>query len=412
MIHVSHPVGSVFVRALLQGLKRAGCDYLFHTSVGLAEETRWTRHLPGRLRDEADRRRYPIPASRLCGRPLRELGRLAARRFKWESLIAHEYGPLSVDAVTRDLDSQVALRLETSAHEGGGGAAHAYEDGALATFTAAKHCGMVCSYELPIAHWKLSQKLLREEAQRWPAWEPTLHGTRDSAQKLERKTRELDLADVVICPSRFVLDSLPEDVRRSKRCVIAEFGSPASVDVENEKAPTADRPLRLLFAGSLSQRKGLADLFAAMKLLDRTDVELVVLGGLAAPMSFYRRQYAHFSYEAPRPHEGVLALMKTCDVLVLPSIVEGRALVQQEAMQAGLPLIVTSHAGAEELVEEGETGFLVPIRSPESIAERICWFADHREAIPEMARQARTRASMFTWQDYSRKILQTLDAVA
>ena len=40
----------------------------------------------------------------------------------------------------------------------------------------------------------------------------------------------------------------------------------------------------------------------------------------------------------------------------LPSIVEGRALVQQEALSCGLPIIVTSNAGGEDLIDEGLTG--------------------------------------------------------
>ena len=55
------------------------------------------------------------------------------------------------------------------------------------------------------------------------------------------------------------------------------------------------------------------------------------------------------------------------DALVLPSIVEGRALVQQEALSCGLPIIVTPNAGGEDLVEEGKTGHIIPIRSPQSI---------------------------------------------
>ena len=63
--------------------------------------------------------------------------------------------------------------------------------------------------------------------------------------------------------------------------------------------------------------------------------------------------------------------MQQHDVLVLPSIIEGRALVQQEALSCGLPIIVTRHAGAEDLIINGINGHIVPIRSPEKIAEAI-----------------------------------------
>ncbi len=164
----------------------------------------------------------------------------------------------------------------------------------------------------------------------------------------------------------------------------------------------------MLFAGSLTQRKGLADVFAAMKLVKRHDVELVLMGSPIAPMEFYRSQYRDFTYMTTRPHHEVLELMQSCDVLVLPSIAEGRALVQQEAMANGLPLIITPNTGGQDLIVEGETGFLVPIRRPEKIAERIAWLADHREALPEMRRAAIEKADAYPWQRYSEIILDSL----
>src|ERR1051325_3799338 len=145
-----------------------------------------------------------------------------------------------------------------------------------------------------------------------------------------------------------------------------------------------------------------------MRIRRRSDVELVVMGSPVAPLEFYRKEFPTFIYEPPRPHAQVLELMQSCDVLVLPSIVEGRALVQQEAMSCGLPLIVTPNAGGEDLIEEGRTGFLVPIRSAEKIAEKIAWFADHRELLPDMRQAAVAKASEYTWQRYGEKVLSTV----
>src|SRR5690606_39238450 len=97
-----------------------------------------------------------------------------------------------------------------------------------------------------------------------------------------------------------------------------------------------------------------------------------VLGSMQSSFDFYKDKIKRgFIYEKGRPHEEVLKLMKSCDVFCLPSIVEGRALVMQEAMSQGLPLIITPNTGGEDLIKNGETGFLVPIRSPEVIAEKI-----------------------------------------
>lgn len=74
----------------------------------------------------------------------------------------------------------------------------------------------------------------------------------------------------------------------------------------------------------------------------------------------------------------------------------------------GLPLIATINAGGSDLIHEGETGFLVPIRSPESIAEKLAWLADHRELLPQMRNQARQQAQEVTWKAYQQKILSAL----
>ena len=76
----------------------------------------------------------------------------------------------------------------------------------------------------------------------------------------------------------------------------------------------------------------------------------------------------------PCPNDKVCAIMKEHDALVLPSIIEGRALVQQEALSCGIPIIVTENAGGKDLINEGITGHLVPIRSPEKIAKKSSYF--------------------------------------
>jgi glycosyltransferase involved in cell wall biosynthesis len=89
-------------------------------------------------------------------------------------------------------------------------------------------------------------------------------------------------------------------------------------------------------------------------------------------------------------------------VFCLPSIVEGRALVVQEAMSRGLPVIVTANTGADDVVEDGHSGFVVPMRSPEAVAEKIAWFAAHPEARDEMGRRR------YPWSRYAAAVLEAL----
>ena len=57
-------------------------------------------------------------------------------------------------------------------------------------------------------------------------------------------------------------------------------------------------------------------------------------------------------------------------------------------------------------IEAGETGFLAPIRSPESIAEHIKWFLRHREELPRMAKRAKDKASSYLWSAYAKALVQ------
>jgi glycosyltransferase involved in cell wall biosynthesis len=129
-----------------------------------------------------------------------------------------------------------------------------------------------------------------------------------------------------------------------------------------------------------------------------------MMGSPQAPMEFYRKEFKDLVYEPGRPHRQVLELMRSCDVFCLPAIVEGRALVMQEAMSQGLPLIITPNTGGDDLIDEGVTGFLIPIRQPNEIACKIAWFADNRAALPEISRAAQARASQLTWGNYGQMI--------
>lgn len=342
--------------------------------------------------------------------PWLEIGRQVAKRIHLSSLTKHESGPFCVDAIYKNLDKIVAARLSKAVKQGAT-AVYAYEDGSLATFTMAKELGLSCFYELPIAYWSTVRALLTQEATRLPEWAITLGGgVQDSPEKLDRKSQELALADMVIVPSQFVQNSLP-DWAADKPIVVSAFGTPTLHSSERtpETYSSSNRPLRVLFVGSMGQRKGLGDLFTAVKLLNRSDLELVILGSPLAPMEFYRHQLPNFAYERGRSNQEVLALMRTCDVFCLPSIVEGRALVMQEAMSQGLPLLITPNTGGSDLIQEGKNGFLAPISSPVYIAEKLAWFLDNRSQIPAMGKLAQEHACTYTWEKYRNCIIKAIE---
>ncbi|MEP6749982.1 MAG: glycosyltransferase family 4 protein [Bacteroidota bacterium] len=411
-ILISHPTGNRNVRAVITALAGAAFLSEFDTTLAANPGAAWLKMLPAGIREEWLRRSFPAPADQIWTHPFREISRMVLPKLGMSRYLKHETGWASIDAVYRDFDKAVAGRLLQKVKKKKIHAVYAYEDGALATFKQAKQLGLTCIYDLPIAYWETSRKLLQEEAARLPQWAPTLKGgIQDSPAKLERKTQELEMADMVVGPGTFVRTSLPAWTA-GKKIVMFPFGSPEEnnvVKLDTKRQNNVDTPLRVLFAGSMSQRKGLGDLFDAMKILSRPDIELVVMGSLMAPMEFYRQEYPDFTYEPGRSNEQVLALMRTCDVFCLPSIVEGRALVMQEAMSQGLPIVITANTGGQDLItRNGETGFLVPVRSPQAIAEKLAWMLDHRAETKEMGKKAKAHAGTYTWKKYGDGIVDSI----
>jgi glycosyltransferase involved in cell wall biosynthesis len=95
--------------------------------------------------------------------------------------------------------------------------------------------------------------------------------------------------------------------------------------------------------------------------------------------------------------EEVKALLAQADIFVLPSLWEGLPGSVMEAMASGLPVVGTNVNGTNELVIDGETGFLAPPRTPKALAERLAWLVRDPQLRLEMGRRGRKRiAEEFT----------------
>ena len=385
---VSHPTGNTFVSALLNQLNNQNQLEKFFTTIGAGEGANYFFSA-----FFGKKRQYAIPDKLISRQWIPEFARLLTKGDQAKKRQRADHSYLALDQKVfhelANLNSQVL---------------HAYEDGCSSSFSRAKELGMQCSYELPIAHWATVRRLLAEESERHPEWEPTLESTREPEEKLFRKEEELRLADRISCPSKFVLDSIPLEIRQKIPCQVSPFGSPSCEPIQCGLTPKK-KNLKLLFVGSMSQRKGLADLFEAMKLLKGQLISLSIVGQPSMPMEFYRKQFSEFAYIPPCSNQKVRAIMKAHDALVLPSIVEGRALVQQEALSCGLPIIVTPNAGGEDLVDEGITGYLVPIRSPEKIATAINTLIAKRKNKVEIRKLCQKKAMQYTWTSYAQNII-------
>lgn len=400
---VSHPTGNANLRAVLRALERVGMLAEFWTTVGLPSGLSQTGWFPQKLKRRLSQRTFHEASwDRTRTRPWREAARLAARGAGAGLLTRHETGWASVDSVYHDLDRAVARRLREPgciAH-----AVYAYEDGALETFRAAKDTGRTRIYDLPIAYWRTLRQLLEEEAERLPEWAPTMEGLRDSAEKHARKDAEIGLADHIVVASSFTRKSLLDHFG-PMQVHVTPYGCPPLAPRGIAKRANG-AALELFYAGHLSQRKGIADLIAALRILE-IDWRLT----LAGPRPDKAPSALDALLADPRctwlgtvPHATLLERMAQAHLFVFPSIVEGFGMVITEAMASGLPVITTPHTAGPDILDEGTDGFIVPIRSPDSIAERITFLAEDENLRLAMAHAAKQKAGVMTWRRYEDQI--------
>ena len=412
MILFSHPLGNANARQAALALEEAALLAEAWTCLAWTPGSRADRLLPGALTRELRRRSFPESVrSKLHTAPWREALRLVAGRLPGGSwLTRHETGPASVDAVFRGLDRAVARRLRAGVD--GVRGVYAYEDGAAETFRAAGERGLTRFYDLPIGYWRAGQAIFDEEAAREPEWAATLTGRSDSAAKLARKDDELRRADAVIVASTFTQSTLAAAPDGHAPVHVVPYGAPEPVPTGERVGGHprgADGRLRVLFAGSLGQRKGLSYLLDAVGRLG-SRVELTLLGSKTvegcAPLDRAVREHR---WIPTAPNAEVLAEMSRHDVLVFPSLFEGFGLVIPEALSRGLPVITTPHTAGPDLLDDGVDGFLVPIRSAEAIAEKLELLLLDPARRQEMSRAALRKAAQLSWQTHRRALAAVLE---
>lgn len=410
MIIQAHPMGNAFVHESAVALADAGLLREFWTGLDYPAEDRGWSWLPESWRREARRRQLPAAVKAYAHlRPWRELGRLMAPRLGCGAWTRHETGWCSVDRVMRDLDEAVARRLSAVAGVRG---VLMYEDGAAASFAMARQRGLATFYDLPIGYWRAARSILREEATLSPEWAATLQGNSDSDAKLARKDAELALAEVVFIASSFTGRTLRDYPGKLGRVVLAPYGAPRPQPGVTPAVRQPDEPLRILFVGSLGQRKGLRYLLDAIDLLgDDRGYALTLIGTLpASPCPPLAAAVRRHRYIPSLPHGEIMEEMRRHHVLVLPSLFEGFGLVLTEAMANGLPVIATPHTAAPDILDEGVEGFVVPIRSAVDIARKLAHLHDDEATRQAMGAAALGRAAAMSWDGYRNRIVDAVQA--
>jgi alpha-maltose-1-phosphate synthase len=248
-------------------------------------------------------------------------------------------------------------------------------------------------------HARFQAQILQEEFRRWNVPLQTLD-ERDT----EREERQYELADAIVVPSHFAARSfVGRNVPEQKIRVI-----PLGVRLDTFRPgaePTPDE-FNVAFAGQVAIRKGVPYLLEAFARLRHPRKRLRIAGAVQAEL---RPLLAELPLEQVEflgavDRKELASVLSSSHVLVLPSIEDGWGMVLGEAMACGCPVIASPNCGSEDLFTHGKEGFIVPIRDPAAIAERLQQLADN----PALQRQMRAAAlervrHLGGWNDYGNR---------
>lgn len=158
-----------------------------------------------------------------------------------------------------------------------------------------------------------------------------------------------------------------------------------------------DDKFRILFVADISLLKGLHYLLDAWEEMDLEESELLIAGKFKKselPPELFREYMKRIKSDSRIRYLGycknIENIYNYSSVFVFPSLTEGFGKATLEAMLSGLPVITTQNA--KGIVENGETGFIIPIRDKEAIKEKIEFFYNNREKIKYMGEKAEERA--------------------
>jgi len=255
------------------------------------------------------------------------------------------------------------------------------------------------------SHIRYQNAILQEDFRRWGE---TFAGI--DPRVIAKEEAEYDAADIVTVPSTFTFRSFLEmGVPESKLRKV-----PYGADLRRfEKVADPDpETFDVLFVGQVAFRKGVPDLIEAFRLFKHPKKHLRIVGGMRPEMARYLKNHRpdddiEFLGHVPQPK--LKHIMSRSHVMILPSIEEGLALVQAQALACGCPVIGTWHTGAEDLFTDGKEGFIVPIRDPRAIADRFGLLADDPVRRAAMSDAALQRIKeLGGWTEYGNQMAQVM----
>lgn len=175
----------------------------------------------------------------------------------------------------------------------------------------------------------------------------------------------------------------------------------------------------ILYTGRLSYRKGLFDFIECGKMIcaKHPDIKfkLTGKGPLHDKLQNIVKESGYedrFEFLGHVDKSKLIELYQNATIFVVPSHYEGLPTTLLEAMSCGLPVVATAVSGALDVIESGKNGILVPIKSPDEMAEAISKILDDEKLMSDLGIAARkTIEDKFTWNSVSDRILNCYESI-
>lgn len=228
----------------------------------------------------------------------------------------------------------------------------------------------------------------------------------------ECELSEYELADYITVPSQFAAQSFLNRGYDASKIFVNNLGVSSLFKKSNQKYPK----FVISYVGILSIQKGLIHLFKAIHMLrwPENQYEVWFMGGISEEIGEILPRYARSNWKffGHVNHNDLSDRLSKCSVLVQPSIQEGLSMVLAQAMSCGVLPIATTNTGGEDIITDGQTGFIVPIRSPQKISEKLNILFEDRSLLYSMQENTSSFAGKFgTWDNYGDRYMEFVSSI-
>jgi glycosyltransferase involved in cell wall biosynthesis len=190
-------------------------------------------------------------------------------------------------------------------------------------------------------------------------------------------------------------------------------------EIERVKKKYGLNGIVVMFAGTVTPRKGVFELMKVAEILNHKDALFLIVGNLNLDreysqrvMEYVRSKGINAKFTGFVPYEDLKALYSACDIFVLPSFEEGQGVVLLEAMASGKPLIGSNVGGIPMQIRDGWNGFLVEPGDEKLLAEKIEYLIENEEERVRMGKNSRKLAKEeFDWEKIAEKYLKVYEDI-